>query len=252
MINANAPKRFSVRLSAVSMALTGFVIVVVNYLIYHARIVFSWNNPDYVAVNPPTISRAISDPIVGEPFANWMLVCAPVLFVGVSCLVLAIWHEVRRAGSAPESMYRVIRAFCATVIVLQAMASVGMVMLSQYRFPDHDEMHMTGSYLFFCSQAFVVVFGEIYSRRVWKASQAYSLLSARMVQVRKVYIWVPVFLGVTYLSLFTLKNYEFGTIDDALYQAYTITELLLISSFLGYVLSFHGDMFAAIRRYLRA
>ena len=247
------PSRSSAVLIAVSLALTGFVIVAVNILIYRARVVFGQNNPEYIAVEPATISRAISDPIVGEPFAAWMAICAPILFVGVAALVLAARREVRRAGSSVSGQdYRIITLLCVTVAILQGMASFGMVILSHYRFPNFHEMHMVGSYLFFFSQAFVVVFGDILTRRIVKQPQHCSMVTVRMARFRRTYIWLPILLGIAYLSLFVLKGFDLGAINEKLYIAYTITEPLLISSFLGYILTLHVDMWIGLKNYLRA
>ncbi|SHJ50024.1 Frag1/DRAM/Sfk1 family protein [Shimia gijangensis] len=246
------PTRSSAALMTLCLAFTGFVIVAVNILIYRARIVFGQNNPDYIAVEPPTISRAISDPIVGEPFAEWMAICAPVLFVGVAALAIVAWRELRRGGQAiPRRDYRIVTALCLIIVSLQGLASIGMVLLSHYRFPDFDEMHMAGSYLFFFSQAFVVVFGELLGRRLAAQPRQWSLVTARMARFRRLYVWVPIILGVAYLALFVLKGFDLGAINEGLYIAYTITEPLLISSFLGYVLAYHFDLWSGLRSYLR-
>lgn len=244
------PSRAIAAFMVMSLAFTGFVIVVVNVLIYRARIVFGRNNPDYIAIEPPTISRAISDPIVGEPFAVWMLICAPVLFVGVALLVFVVWREFWRGRHVvPRKDLVTISVLCLVVVVLQSFASVGMVILSHFRFPNFHEMHMLGSYLFFFSQAFVVLFGEVMSRRVASLPSQWSLISARMAGFRRKYVWAPILLGVSYLTLFVLKGFDLGALNKGLYIAYTITEPLLISSFLGYVLTFHFDLWAGLRRY---
>lgn len=242
------PSRLTVRLLALSILCTGFVIVVVNILIYRARIVFAVLHPEYVSEQPATISRALSAPQVGEPFAIWMAICAPILFVGVSALVYGAWREQARTGPTDRGIFWL----SLIVVLLQAMASVGMVLLSHYRFPDHHEMHMVGSYLFFFSQAFVVVFGEFLSRRHGALEEGRSFMDKRGGNLRRVYIWVPVCLGVAYLFLFVIKGYDLGPISVPLYAAYTVTEPMLLSSFLGYVLSYHFDMGRAIWRYLRA
>lgn len=247
------PTRASAVMMAVTLVLTGFVIVAVNILIYRARIIFGQNNPEYIAIEPATISRAISDPIVGESFANWMAVCAPILFVGIAALVFVAWREVQRGGEAVSRREnKVIMFLCLAVAVLQGFASIGMVILSHYRFPNFHEMHMMGSYLFFFSQAFVVVFGEILTRRIVKQPLHCSIVTVRMARFRRAYIWVPILLGIAYLSLFVLKGFDLGAFNENLYIAYTITEPLLISSFLGYILTLHVDIWIGLRRYLRA
>lgn len=246
------PSRKTATLMAVSIIFTGVVIAAVNILIYRARILFSQYNPEAVSGRPPTISRAISDPAVGEPFATWLLVCAPLLFVGVGLLILAAWIELKNgggAGSAREN--RTIAALCLLVAFLQGLAAIGMIVLSSYRFPDHHALHMQGSYLFFFSQGFVVVIGEFLSRRFARLPQDRVLITAPTARLRKIYVWVPITLGVCYLSLFALKEFDLGGLSPKLYIGYTIAEPLLLSSFLGYILTYHIDMWAALRRYWR-
>lgn len=247
------PTRTNAALLAICLVCTGVVIVAVNTLIYRARIVFGQNNPDYIAIEPATISRAISDPIVGVSFANWMAICAPLLTVGVLALLVAQWRELQRGGGAVSRQDQIaIATLSIAVGILQTLGSVGMVILSHYRFPNHHEMHMTGSYLFFFSQASVVIFGEVLARRLAHQPWDRVLTSLTMMRVRRIYVWVPALLGVVYLTLFVLKGYDLGGINTGLYVAYTIAEPLLISSFLGYILTYHFDIWASLLRYLRA
>lgn len=253
MSHGVVPRRDTAMIMAISIAFTGFVIVAVNILIYRARHLFGHYNPEAVSGRPPTISRAISDPLVGDPFADWMLICAPLIAVGVACLVVPALIELRRNGGAPTRREHLILFWlCALVILLQVLAAIGMVMLSQFRFPDHHKLHMQGSYLFFFSQGFVVVIGEFVSRRFGKLPADRTLLSSGMARFRKYYVWVPILLGVAYLSLFAAKEFDLGAWSAPLYVAYTTAEPLLLSSFLGYILIYHVDMASAVRRYLRA
>ncbi len=247
------PSRITALMMALSIAFTGFVIAAVNILIYHARILFGQLNPGVVANRPPTISLAISDPAVGEPFANWMLICAPLLFVGVAFLILSAWIELQKGGGAGSSReQRIIGALCLFVVVLQGFASVGMVTLSQFRFPHFAAYHMKGSYLFFFSQAFVVVFGEFLSRRFARLPVDRVLITAPSARFRRKYVWVPIALGFVYLALFILKDVDFGTLNPKIYIGYTSTEPMLLTSFLVYVLTYHVDMLSALRRYFSA
>ena len=244
--------RGSAWLVALAMGATGFVVVAVNVLIYWARDLYAFNHPERVAGKPATVSQTLSDQVIGPFFATWMLICAPILLVGVIALVGAGFREFRQSGLGAERDVRGIGLLTVIVCVLQAMASVGMIMLSQYRFPDHHEMHMVGSYLFFFSQAFVIVFGEILSRRYERQPDGASFLRGAGARIRRWYVWVPIGLGVAYLALFILKGYNLGAIYRTVYRTYTLTEPLLLTSFLGYVLTYQYDMAIALRGYLRS
>lgn len=242
-----APSRGTGVAMLVSLICTGFVTVAVNAQIYPARWRFAEFYPEKTSERPYTISESIGDPRIGEPFAEWLLVAAPILFVGVCLLTLPTLRALWAAGNGT----RRITALTWIVLVLQLMACVGMVILSQYRFPHFRDQHMAGSYLFFFSQAFVVVFGEMLSRsyaalgpegavtgRVW---------SPRYAGWRRSYVWVPIALGVTYLVLFLGKGYAPDALRYEVYLAYVSTELFLLSSFLFYVMTYAPDMWAAWR-----
>ncbi|WP_270725073.1 hypothetical protein [Shimia sp. Alg240-R146] len=245
------PKKATVLGLSISVLCTTFVVWVVNALIYTARWDFIVFHPERTARKSPTISRAISDPRIGEPFAEWMAICAPVLFVGVGLLVWAALHELRQNGSAaPQTLRWFLRVSC-VLVVLQAMASVGLVILSHWRFPDHHLGHMTGSYLFFFSQAAVVFVGHLITTAYGRLPAQGQVMLPVMARVRRVYVWVPVLLAVVYLSCFILKDFDFGVINKPLFTVYVSTEPMLLSSFLFYVLSFVPDSVVTILRYVR-
>ena len=237
-------------LIGMAMGMTGFVVVAVNVLIYWARDLYAINHPEFVAKQPATISQTLSDTIIGPFFAKWMAICAPVLWVGVCALVWAGWVEFRRSGYGTPREKRTLLWLSVCVVVLQAMAAAGMVMLSQFRFPDHHVLHMQGSYLFFFSQAFVIVFGELVSRGYARHPKGATFLSDAGARVRRWYVWVPIGLGLLYLALFLIKGFDLGALNDGIYASYTSVEPLLLSSFLGYVLTFHYDMGLALWGYV--
>ncbi|MEP2533048.1 hypothetical protein [Shimia sp.] len=230
---------------------TLIVVSVVNYLIYTARWDFALLHPAYVASQPPTISRAISDPIVGDPFAVWMLICAPILWIGVLLMIMTMWRGLRQNHGSGDGL-KMVKNLSILVIFLQALASSGMIILSQYRFPDHDEMHMFGSYLFFFSQAFVVFSGELLSRAYDRLPPNSRLMLPAFCKLRRIAILGPIILSAVYLGLFIGKDFVSGPIRYVVLQAYVSIELLLISSFLFYILGWTPDCVLAVRRYLRA
>ncbi|MGR3714481.1 MAG: hypothetical protein ACU0A6_15325 [Shimia sp.] len=236
---------------AVSVVFTTFVVWMVNALIYVARWDFSAFHPERVVNKPPTISRAIEDPRIGVPFAEWMAICAPVLLAGVALLVWYAWSELRRNGSADGATLRRIARFSVVLVLLQAMASVGMIILSHYRFPDHHGMHMAGSYLFFFSQALVVFTGQLLSNAYGRLPPEGRVILPVMVRFRRAYIWVPVALAFVYLGCFVLKDFDLGALKSPLYVVYTSTEPVLLSSFLFYVFSYAPDCIATVVRYVR-
>lgn len=244
-------KRSTVIAVILSVICTTYVVIVVNSLIYSARWQFINFHPARTAHKPPTISRAISDVRVGEPFADWMAICAPLLFVGVALLALAGLRELMASGSPSRATLLRISILTGLLILVQGMAAIGMVMLSQFRFPDHHQLHMSGSYLFFFSQAFVVVLGELVSRSYAKLPPEGRLLLPKMAQLRTLYVKIPIVLGVIYLALFVLKGFDLGAFSHPLYIGYVSVEPVLLSAFLFYVLAFVPDCLSVIVAYAR-
>ncbi|MCP4819384.1 MAG: hypothetical protein GY883_09350 [Shimia sp.] len=245
------PARATVWGLAVSVVCTTFVVWVVNAIIYAARWDFIALHPERAARNPPTISRALAEPKVGEPFAEWMAICAPVLFVGVFLLVWSAFAELRRNGTQSVATVRWFGRMSAVLLTLQALASVGMILLSHYRFPDHHFGHMAGSYLFFFSQAFVVFVGQVISNAYGKLPAEGRVMLPQMARFRRIYVWVPICLAVLYLGCFVLKDVDLGPVNRPLFMVYVSTEPMLLSSFLFYVLSFAPDCLVNIVRYRR-
>ncbi|WP_412553085.1 hypothetical protein [Shimia sp. MIT1388] len=247
-LSQEAPSRATGLAMLVALITTSFVTVVVNVQMYSARWKFAAFYPEKAADRPSTISESIADPRIGEPFADWLLLSAPLLFVGVSCLIVSTWWALKLGGQVTLKITLVTWI----LITLQAMASVGMVILSQYRFPDFRDQHMAGSYLFFFSQAFVVVAGEILSRAYAglgaEGQVAGRIWSPRFARWRRRFVWVPIVLGLVYLCLFLGKGYAPEALRYEVYWAYVSTELFLLSSFLFYMMSYAPDMWRVWKR----
>jgi hypothetical protein len=242
--------------AGVSILSIAFVFVAVNACIYWARAAFIAAHPAYAAQTPPTISRALADPAIAAPFAFWVAVAAALLVLGVGGIVVmaaSALPGLERAAPGPGR-----RVWLAVLAVwpLQLGASVGMVMLSRYTFPDHDEMHMAGSYLFFAAQAATVLCGLVVSLAardpaVAARMQAAGALAPRANRLRVYLGALCIALVLGYLALFVLKDLDLGAWEPAVYQTYVLTEPLCISGFLLFVLLYLPDL-ARYRRHRRA
>jgi hypothetical protein len=238
---------------AVAIAANVFAISTVMFWIYYARAMFIALHPDYVAVEPPTISRAISDPAIGVPFHLWVSVSGALLVFGVFWIATFNRRLHAHAGHPAAHLSRMMRIGMPTVVMFQMSSAVGMYLLSGYRFPDHHQAHMLGSYTFFISQAMVVMIGTILSaallreKAVLAQLHAAGLLHPGMVRFRK---WSGVFcmaLTVSYVFLFQAKNMDFGVLNAAVYVAYTSVEPALITCFLLFLALFQTDLLALRR-----
>jgi hypothetical protein len=231
-----------------------FGIVVVNYWIYYARAAFIATHPAYVAVQPPTISRAISDPVIGIPFAFWISVSAVTLVFGVACLALIHLHTARIAPFGSRRAHRIFLGAVVAAPIAQIGSGIGMYILSNFRFPEANAMHMVGSYTFFVAQGLVIL-AALIGCLAWRSSQVSlgrmadkGTMRSRMLRLR---IWVgyaSIGLTVGYILLFAMKNVDIGAFNAPLYTAYVLAEPVVISSFLLLLALFQTDFIGAIRR----
>jgi len=240
-------------LPALALALNGFAIVTVGYWILRARALFIATHPDYVDRRPPTISRAISDPAIGDPFSVWITLAGALLVLGVWVNVRFYLRLTGGLAALGSPMARVFRLGAPLIRALQAVAGVGMHILSVYRFPDHNGIHMLGSVLFFGAQAGVIlVAAMIYSRFLrdpgalgWAESQGH--IAARTVRFRARAGWAVMALTVFYVALFLAKDFELGAFYMPLYRTYTTVEPILILAFLGFLALVQGDLWRVLR-----
>lgn len=241
------------RIALLAIAANLFAVVTVTFWIYYARILFSALRPDYVSVQSPTISRAISEPSVGVPFSVWITLSAVLLVFGVFWLVTFYRRLLPQIDAPSRYLAQAISVGAPLIMVLQAMAGVGMYMLSSYRFPDFNEMHMVGSYLFFLSQALVVIIATVQcdallrDRASLTALKKAGLMSPGMVLLRKRLGQFSIGLTLLYIILFKLKDIDLNVMNDYIYIAYTTTEPLLITAFLLVLALFQTDLLALRR-----
>ncbi len=217
--------------------LNGFAFVAVNFWIYRARMLFIERNGE-VYQKPPTISRAISDPQIGEPFSVWVTASGICLVAGVA-LLLAYHLWLGRLLVAPSRTIRVmIVTFPPLIISMQAASALGMHWLSSYRFPDFNAEHMTGSYMFFVAQAMVVVLFTAFNGAMLRDRGSLAqlagqgLLSPLWVRIRYRFGLASLALVAVYLVLFLAKDVWGYPEWPALYIAYVTTEPMVITAFL--------------------
>ncbi len=207
------------------------VIVIVNYSIYWARFAFQRDYPEATAHTIPTISGALSKPSIGVPFAFWVTLSAAVLFIGTMVLIWSWLRALPPGARGPRSVLLL-------AIPVQAVACIGMVVLSNFTFPDYRDEHMAGSYMFFVGQSIVVLFGLILARLfIRRADQAAPLIAQRVLdpganRMRAVLGAVIMAMVIGYLALFIGKDMVSPEIKDSVVWAYVNLESLCITAFL--------------------
>lgn len=206
-------------------------VVVINFQVYWVRVLFIKAHPEEVAVKPPTISGAISDPAIGVPFAHWMSVMAPALLVGlflVGYLLVCAW---RRGIASPALGERGMRVFWGMSTVVQLVSSVGILLLSWNRFPEGRDLHMLGSYIFFAAQFVMIVIVGLWCRTMVVRTQEWRALGysrGYLARLGRLYPFVAL-LYPLYLGLFVGKDLVPQAIWPVVIQVYVWMELAVIS-----------------------
>lgn len=252
-LDRTAASGWAARAAVLALVANVFAIGAVTFWIYYARMLFGALRPDYVAVQPPTISRAISEPTVGEPFSFWITVSAIFLGLGVFCLG-SFYRRVSHWLTSPSRyLARLLAVGIPVIVFLQTMAGVGMYILSTYRFPDFNQVHMVGSYLFFLSQAMVIVVATMLSSALLRDQaslqelQTAGLMSKPMIRIRLRAGQIAIVLMVVYILLFKVKDLDLNVMNDTIYIAYTTVEPVLITAFLVVLGLFQTDLLALRR-----
>ena len=221
-------------------------------LVLWARATFLELHPDYTE-EPPTVSRAINDPSIGTLFADLNLLINFLILVVMPILiwayVLAVWRSQLSRGWR-MAMYALLALF----LVFQVIASIGVVVLTQYTFDTNDHLHMLGSYFFFTFQALTILTAAL-------------LCGTLLAQQRKLEIphdeWhfrpgmhrfrvrFGVLIGVLasfYGVLFIIKDWTLPISDYAVHVIYTQLEVVIISCFVLFLGSYAVDIHHMISR----
>lgn len=228
-----------------------YVFLMINFWNHWARFLFAQRNPEYVKAKVATISQSISDPSVGEPFAFWMTPTALLLLVIIA--PIAFFHL--RAGKSirphSERVFRLIAVLIALAAMCQVIAVAGIIVLSNFRFPEFNHAHMMGSYLFFVGQAFTILLSSIAcyaldSRRSFAGILAGDTsLKPGMNVFRWKFGLFTVLSVVAYVILFFVKDWDFQFGKALVYHTYVYLEPNVITFFLAYLLSFNVDLWQA-------
>lgn len=231
------PGRLRRLLAALAVILLVPPIVGINALIYHARWAYAHFHPEEVAAKPHTISRALADPRVGDFFGHCLSVLAPMLGVGVSLLVWLLLSDWWRSGTGRT---RTVSGAAAVglghlVILLQAIACVGIVMLSTHSLEQNRDLHMAGSYLFFVGQLLVIAVGGFWCHRMQALQVDDPVFRPSTLRRAAWLARFPVAVALVYIGLFYTKDWVPASLWMGVMQAYTHTEPLTITGFLLYL-----------------
>lgn len=206
-----------------------------------ARETFLDLHPGY-ADDPPTISRALSEPLVGGPFHNMIILVTVLLAVAVPFIIVSYWQSASRAriGVLRRGL---IRVGIGLALVSQITAVVGMNMLTVNSLGSENGLHMLGSYIFFASQVVAIAIAATLCRSL-VGHAAGSWLLPSMQRFRFPMGMAVLGLTLVYLGLFIGKDHNSLFPEYAVQVVYVQCEVLVISAFMLFLATYGIDLWA--------
>ena len=214
--------------------------VLVVSAIFWARIESIALHPAASDINPPTVSRAIADPAIGDIFAN-LAIAAAVL------QSFAVWRIVRALTRTTEG--GTAQVLLLLMVGAQGVAICGMIVLTQYTGPISDSLHTLGSYMLFAGQGVGIPLSGIFFYRDDGRRRALGLSApnnspapydARFHPPFAALIFV---LALVFGFLYFDPAYIQGWNDYGYRVAFAFVEIALLVSFEVYLASFIGPMY---------
>ena len=238
---------------AVAFALPALLVPLIEIpLVLWARFTFISLHPEYYA-DPPTISRAIDDPLVGTPFAQLILVITVLILVMLPILIRSYSQSISRLNLS-AGLRTVMYVMLTLILLLQLVASAGMIMTTQFTFSiDHDK-HMLGSYIFFCSQALTIVLAASLCRILLHQKARHGITDEDwnfrpvMHRIRFLFGMLIMSLVVAYGILFKIRNFEIPVSAYFLQLLYTQCEVLVIACYVLFLGSYAVDIYYMVRQ----
>ena len=223
----------------------GPFITTVAMLVTH--VVGLLDRPDEYVEAPPTISRLLTKAELAEPFALAMIVAAFFLTIAI-CQVGLFLYRSLRVVEPNVGKWAVLFAVCA---ISESAAVVGMIVLSQYTGDIYPTLHDVGSYmLFFGHTIGFIMVGLLVRNALVGLHQAQQEVPAALAGIssfprRSVTIAVlSLLFGLVYFGGKLLPEGYF------FWQRVVLSglEIIVILSFLAYLVSFEPHINAARKR----
>ena len=224
------------------VAVPGIVIPAIIW----ARVAYHFRHPDASPDSYLTISRAISDPVIGDPFAVWIGLAAVLLWLtyGWMLRMFRALHPVRPAPAGWRDPAARLVLWASWVAMTGS--CLGMLALSRFGL-DGDEVeqarHMAGSYLFFISQATALFLVALYHHLIAAARRAAPepFFFADRWRIAGGYLITVA--AILYGVLFAVKSWDLGAATPWVIAVYVELETILICGFLIYLLFYCVDVF---------
>jgi hypothetical protein len=204
-------------------------------------------HPDQAAWNPPTVSRAIADPAIGDPFALWMILVATLQAFAILRIAQAAYRTTLSPFPARYGLSMF--AMFAAVLVAEGVAVAGVIVLSQYTGSVSDYWHQAGSYMMFIGNGSAIFLCGLFAAldQAERASSPPREIAVPLPYhpyIHTRFAWVISVVGVLFGYLY-FHGFDYWTqyYDYAFRIVFVVCELVLLIASLIYLSSFVLTMY---------
>lgn len=204
-------------------------------------------HPDLAARNPPTVSRAIADPVIGDPFALWMILVAALQAFAILRIAQAAYRTT--LSPFPARYGLPLFAMFAAMLIAEGVAVAGVVVLSQYTGSISDYWHQTGSYMMFIGNGWAILLCGLFAAtdQAERASSPPREIAAPLPYhpyIHTRFAWVISVVGVFFGYLY-FHGFDYWTqfYDYTFRVVFVVCELVLLIASLIYLSSFALSMY---------
>jgi len=191
-------------------------------------------NPEKYLEAPPTVSRLLVDSVFSEPFALAMIASAAFLAIAITQVGFFLLKSVRMAGQETAQNLSLLYA----AMTSEMIAVAGMIVLSQFTGSIDSKLHDLGSYMLFLGHAIGISLIGLLIRNLLAGRSREN--DAPFSELRK----FPIHAGrIAAFSILYGAVYFGGKVlpDEVFFwqrAVLSVFEIVLILSFLGFLLSF--------------
>lgn len=221
-------------------------------LVFWARQEFLDLHPGY-ADEPPTISRAISEPVIGGPFASLHLLITALILITLPVLAWAYLHAIARLP-LEATRRRLMQAVLVLFLLCQVVACFGTVLTTQFTFANNEPLHMLGSYIFFVAQALAILLAATLCRLLLHQQQKHGIdgeawpFRPGMHRFRFRFALAITLLSIGYGVLFFIKDWPLPVSSYAVHTVYTQWEVVVVTCFVLFLGSYALDIRDMVHR----
>jgi hypothetical protein len=215
-------------------------------LLFWTRLTYGDLHPAEVSKTPPTISAALGEPAVADPFAMIILLIAALTAVSVTFIVRAYSRSINMTWAVDQRKNTTAGLLLLFCVLAQAAGTLGMVVTSWVPLGVDRNIHMISSYVFFAGQSLAVLGSGILGHMLRSGAENTGEFGTRVNSMHGMRFKAAVAIAVLalgYLLLFWIKDFPMAVDNYVVRYVYSSWEIVLLASFVIYLGLFAPDLY---------